>query len=183
MRAAILCPGPTLQHSWPWPAMAFDVRIAVNRAILHEPASEWWAAADWPMLQSTLAKPSVGICTQDDPARMLRGGSLIPVVRMPPQILAWSDLPNKYPGYSTLSAFGLAEHLGATEIYLFGDDKMGTRDFDGAMAGLNRGADRWTKEWDLQKKTTTRLITAGIRVFEVRPSPFCPAFIARPVEA
>jgi hypothetical protein len=158
MKIAVLCPGPSLAVSWGGGRQAYDCRIAVNRAIMHHPC-EWWSAGDWPMLQDVDGRPSVGICSQDDAVRLARGGSLIPQTRMPKQFVSWSELPQKNPGYSMIAAIALAVHLGGVQIDVYGDDKHGAKDWDGQVAGKNRGDARWAKE-SLVMANTIAMLTA-----------------------
>ena len=168
MRAAILCPGLSLAKTWKVPE-AFDVRIAVNRAILHAEC-EWWSAGDWTAIKSIEGKPTHGICTQDDAVRFILDGNLIPKERTPPCVIGWGALPYKHCGYSTVAALSLAAYLGAKEVLIFGDDKSGTLDWDGVAAGTNRGKDRWKKEGDVMNRAMLALAQSHlVQVRQVRP--------------
>lgn len=168
MRAAILCPGPSLTKTWRADEH-FDVRIAVNRAILHA-TCEWWSAADWTMLKEVEGKPTHGICTQDDAVRFILDGKLISKERTPPAIIGWSALPYANPGYSTVAAISLAAYLGAKKVLIFGDDKSGSLDWDGVPAGKNRGDERWTKEKQVMNKAMLALgLSHLLHVIQVRP--------------
>ncbi len=156
MRIAVLCPGPSLATTWSSIRWPYDLRIAVNRAILHHPC-EWWSVGDWTTLQDVDGRPSVGICAQDDTVRLTHGGSLIPLMRTPPMLVAWSELPQPYPGYSMVAAIALAAHLGGTQIDIYGDDKHGVKDWDGMAAGANRGEERWAKERMVMTNTMAKL--------------------------
>lgn len=145
MKAAILCPGPSIAKTWkPEMADEFDVVLGVNRAAML--GCDWWVSGDWMYLKSVIATPRVGFCTIRDVVRILIDGSLIP--RLTPitavQCIAWEDLPFQR-SYSVVAALGLSCHLGATEVTVFGDDKEGAADFDGTI-GENRGDSRWEEE-------------------------------------
>lgn len=167
MRAAILCPGPSLARTWT-SGLAYDVRIAVNRAILHE-TCHWWSVGDWTTAQDIAGRPTNGIVSQDDTIRFIRGGSLIPADRTPPQLLKWSELPTPNPAYSMIAALGLAAHLGATDVDIYGDDKSGEKDWDGHTAGKNRGDERWARERTVLAKALMGLaVSHNLSVRHVR---------------
>ncbi len=144
MKVAILCPGPSLVRTWP-SEHVYDCFLGVNRAVLAAPC-DWWVAGDWMYLKETPAQPRIGYCTIADVIRHIREDALIPAERLSPsaQFVAWEDLPFQRT-YSTVAAFGLAAHLGATRVDVYGDDKSGTADFDG-REGENRGLGRWEEE-------------------------------------
>jgi hypothetical protein len=158
--AAILCPGPSLVETCISDASlsVFDVVIAVNRAIMLRPGIEksvhWHACGDWDTLYSIPSKPTVGICSQRDVARITKAGqhaALYAGLRWE----AWEDL-GVGPGYSTISAIALAAKLGAEHLMVFGDDKNGTLDWDGTPGRLRNG-DRWDRERQLQNRAVEKL--------------------------
>jgi hypothetical protein len=156
MKVAILCPGPSLAATWDHRFTNYDIHIAVNRAILHH-RCEWWSVGDWTLLQDVDGRPTIGICSMDDVVRLARGGSLIPQMRTPERFVSWSELPHQYPGYSMVAALALAVHLGGRDIHIYGDDKHGTKDWDGQTAGANRGDERWAKERQVMENVLAKL--------------------------
>ncbi len=159
--AAILCPGPSLAKTWPQkdPDCQFDIVIAVNRAILHEPNAGWWAVGDWPLIRDTPGKPRYGICTQKDAVRIIREGGIISAERRvgwSPQLVSW-DMLTIGCRYSIMAGLGLAAYLGAGMAFIYGDDKSGATDWDGVEAGQNRGADRWNDERALMNGAVNKL--------------------------
>ncbi len=168
MNVAILCPGPSLAKTWDGSkASSFGAILAVNRAALVGP-HDWWVAGDWMYLKETNATPKVGYCTIKDVVRIIQAGTLLPKERTPPQFecLAWEDLPFQR-SFSMVAALGLACHLGAEEVFVYGDDKKGAQDFDGWL-GENRGHGRWEEEIDAMNAGVEFLATKGILVTHVR---------------
>lgn len=167
MKVAILCPGPSLARTWSRKP-EYTLIIAVNRAILHE-SCHWWSVGDWTTVQDIAGRPTNGIVSQDDTIRFIRGGSLISADRVPPQLLRWSELPTPHPAYSMVAALGLAAHLGAKDVDIYGDDKSGDKDWDGHMAGKNRGDERWARERTVLAKALMSLaISHNLSVQHVR---------------
>jgi len=169
MIAAILCPGPSLAETCPPDdgLRSFDLVIAVNRAIMLRPGIEryihWHACGDWDTLYAIRSKPTVGVCSQRDVARITKGGmhaSMYAHLRWE----AWEDL-GVSPGYSTISALALAHRLGEKTVMVFGDDKQGMKDWDGT-SGRDRKEERWAKERALQDRAVEKL---GLKVSYVRP--------------
>jgi len=160
MIAALLCPGPSLADTCVSDVSlgVFDVVIAVNRAIMLRPGIEklihWHACGDWDTLYSIPSKPTVGICSQRDVARITQNGqhaSFYAGLRWE----AWEDL-GVSPGYSTIAGIALAAKLGAEHLVVFGDDKNGLFDWDGTPGRLRNG-DRWDKERTLQERAIAKL--------------------------
>lgn len=172
MRAAILCPGPSLASTWPivgYSDTAFGQVIAVNRALVRHPKADWLVSADWPMIKSlgldtpTVDGRPVKVCTQDRCAEILRAKGR--------DALGFGALMGGHFCYSTLAAFALAEHLGASDVYVFGDDKYGELDFDGAAAGMNRTEGRWAIELRQQDEIMQRMRLKTSFVFVSSPAP------------
>jgi hypothetical protein len=158
MKVAVLCPGPSLKKTWN-PKNPYQVILAVNRAALVQ-QPHWWVAGDWMYLKDTAAKPITGYCTIRDVVRILEDGTLLPKERMPAKFecVAWEDLPFQR-SFSVVAALGLACHLGARDVHVYGDDKNGANDFDG-WVGYNRGHSRWEEE--------TAAMNAGIDFLNTR---------------
>ncbi len=163
MRAAVLCPGPSLAKTWnPSYGKKYQVVIAVNRAALVGPF-DWWVAGDWSIYKTTEATPSVGFCSTKDILRTITdAGGLIPLRRRPEnyRMIPWEDLP-VYDRFSSISALGLAFHLKARCIDIYGDGKVGALDFDGVPAGANRSDDRWAQERVATNKAVRKIQNAG----------------------
>lgn len=163
MIAALLCPGPSLLRSCP-PDKGlelFDVVVAVNRAILLRPSFEqlvhWHACGDWDTLRAIRRAPKTGVVTTRDSARVTRewdDKSGCPIYR---HVVweEWENLPIA-PSYSTVAGLAIIAKLGITEVMVFGDDKRGLEDWDGAGA-KNRSDDRWAREVMVQDRAIAKL--------------------------
>ncbi len=154
--AAILCPGPSLSQTWASRSKQYSIVIAVNRAILFQPC-QWWSAGDWNVVESVKARPSVGICSTAESTRVMPKEAGL-------QYVPWNELPIPHPGYSMVAALALGAMLGARSISVYGDDKSGDRDWDGARAGADRGDARWQRETALTRSACQKLLGLGIDV-------------------
>ncbi len=172
MKVAILCPGPSLSKTWD-PSDGPKKRqygsiLAVNRAALHQ-KPHWWVAGDWMYLKETAATPVLGYCTIRDVVTIIKDGTLLPKERLPDtdfQCIAWEDLPFQR-SFSVVAALGLACHLGAKDVHVYGDDKSGAQDFDGWL-GENRGHGRWEEENAAMAAGMDFLNTRGVVVTHIR---------------
>lgn len=168
--AAVLCSGPSLKKTWPVGTDLignYDIVIAVNLAMLYEPRAQWWCAGDWDTLKLFAGRPTVGICTIRDAAEIAH--KVIPADRWNPawKFIAWEDLAFR-EGKSGITALGLAVHLGASTVHIFGDDKAGDVDCTGYV-DTNRGPDRWADEIrerdDLMRRARAE---SGVTFLQVR---------------
>lgn len=144
MRVALLCPGPSLA-TWPVETFAaYDLRMAVNRAILYAPC-EAWTALDWKTVcRHSDPRPCI-LFTDKDCADTLRSkwaryGEFD--VRIRP----------RRGVYSAINALHNCADLGARTIDVYGADWTTEPDFDGRdIPGTIRDANRWAGEraqWD-----------------------------------
>jgi hypothetical protein len=167
--AAILCAGPSLVQTWQHALYSrYDVVIAVNRAILHEPSAHWWCAADWDTFAVIVGSPTIGICSIRDAIRVLP--TVFPKERWHPEwkLVAFEDLPF-WSGKSSLGTIGLALYLKATEIDIYGDDKSGETDCSGIKSG-DREPSRWAFEAKAMKDMMDRARDEfGVVCTQIRP--------------
>ncbi len=163
MKAAILCPGPSLVKLTDWATRRndFDVVIAVKRAALM--GCDWWVSGDWACFRDTGAQPSIGYCTTAEAIIPLKAGQIIPPNRYDPRSVCvpWERLAF-HAGFSSIAALALVLYLGVEEVVVYGDDKAGDRDFDGVV-GENRGEYRWDEELWHRAAALKKLTEAGIR--------------------
>jgi hypothetical protein len=151
MRVALLCPGPSLSN-WPVETFAeYDLRIAVNRAILKYQC-EWWAAADWPMVKKNNPSFPVKLWTNPDTFTHLCGlRDLFANLELHSFFEAKGSVAeSRWVGKTATAALVLAVRLGAKSIDVYGADWTDQPDFDGVMFdGTNRSAGRWEGERDV----------------------------------
>jgi hypothetical protein len=139
---AILCPGPSLRHTWPPRKQKYTSVVGVNAAMAFAPL-DWWCCLDpdaWGMDFGTgrnYGWPKVGLagytspCAEGSPdAHLLRG-------RTPPRGLKRVDLYGelaKLPQSAgnvanwsiTAAIYFAATHLAATSVDLYGCDQTGS---------------------------------------------------------
>ena len=134
MRAAILCPGPSLSSRPPGDWAHADVTIGVNGAA--QLGVHWMAAFDVPMVQAHACHASVGVFSH---AAKWDGLKSLPVLWAKRLILTDTvlmRLPREIQraggSFSKCGALVLAWCLGADVIELHGDDMSGETYFDGS---------------------------------------------------
>ncbi len=158
MRAALLCPGPSLRA---YPGRegqgGFDLVIGVNRVATLHPV-DVWACGDWPLIEQergrVLGEPTLFVAASG--AAQLRDHS--PAGPWPFKTIEFEQLEQggfatsagpQWNLFSTTAALMFAGWVGATRIDCYGIDWRGTLDWDGTAAGGNRSPERWQLEKDL----------------------------------
>lgn len=145
---AIICPGPSLLSTWSKVSDdGYQRVIAVNRAA--ELGCDWWYAQDLEAFDQfhRTAQVRVGLATWhhnwDD---YERGHYALPkgLQWISPEVLPEAGF--RYLGMSMLGAMGLAVHLGARVVEIFGCDWSGTHDYVGGLNENGRQAKRWADE-------------------------------------
>lgn len=148
MRAAILCPGPSLPA---FPARdGYDLVIGVNRAVGFA-ACDYWVMLDGAAVWR-ISRP-IGM-----PVIVCSHSMHLDVWRNYPesQKHGWLDAKSfeqfaspslGWPIYSTPTAIICAASKGATQIDLWGADMVGAGEFDNKPApDINREDSRWARE-------------------------------------
>ena len=161
MKAVVLCPGPSLPSTWPDADSGADVVIAVNRAASF--GCDWLVAYDGSALRANYQHAKVGCLSLGTGAKWLRH------LKRHPEVLADGEIemPDVAHTFSINGALALAAHLGATEIEVHGDDKVGRAYFDGALGNSTSGG-RWTRERVAQDVVESWLAARGVTVATVR---------------
>ncbi len=175
MRAAVLCPGPSLARLAALPIA--DLTVAVNRAALWWPCDAW-SCVDW--TSETPAGPG-GIRAWADavigvPLLVSIADSLVALER---HRIPWRGLSiaaetidtikgidpvGRWRWFSATVAIVYTAHAGARAIDVYGADMAGTADADGARAGSDRTDDRWNKERRRWDEATAALAQIGVSV-------------------
>lgn len=166
---AILCPGPSLLKTFN-DAMAYDIRIGVNRAA-EAFRCDYWAALDVfsPTISSPLGSPfwfccpeNYRTCTEADPS----------LLRMPHYSDERITLPKSlnWNWYTYPAALALAYDLGATIIDVYGNDASGVVCFDGkAFPSQHRTDARWKREASAVELVVSYIQSKGIEFKRVLP--------------
>jgi len=175
-RAAILCPGPSIDL-YPG-ADAYDLVIGVNRAAAMRPC-EYLVALDAhtatffddaPLLGTPTVICSPGVYGDQC---ILRAGW--PGLRHLDYLDARETVPGKpvrWHQFGLMTALAWAAHLGATCITVYGADWSGTTDADGfSDKRQRRDPGRWRKEQTRWTETTGLLKTLGVTVDRIVPEP------------
>ena len=166
MRAAILCPGPSLQYYLRVRPPA-DVFIGVNEAV-EAAHCHWWSCVDWePFTRHTPIGDPVRFTKEINRRRVLYHLKVPENEhRTSEQYRGWllheevsggaraTTCPpdGKWGARSAMAAIVLAEWLGAGEIVMYGADMDGRDSYNGAPEhAVSRSARRWKEE--LEKLT------------------------------
>ena len=177
MRAAILCPGPSLDVTWPNDGWQFDLVIAVNRAALTH-RCDWWAFCDGEKFGKWMAG------MKKRPPRIVASSNAVSLIEKK----GFNDLFRKFehrvfegifdrvptslcwPVYSATAAAAFAFSEGARRIDFYGADMEGVEDFDGATDPTNnRTAQRWQHERENWAKLLPWLEQRGCTVTRTSP--------------
>jgi len=172
MRAAVLCPGPSLA------AFAdrggYDLRIGVNRAVgLYR--CDYWAMLDqrtWELV-NPVGRPVI-IC---DRGHYVHLRARYPTARhhhnLAVETIAETlpHKPVKWHTWSMTAAIAAAHFLGARTIEVWGADWSGADDFDDYHDEFqNRTDERWARERKLFCEIQLWLGTAGTNVRRNQPA-------------
>jgi hypothetical protein len=174
MKAAILCPGPSLSEFDR--AAEYDLRVGVNRAATLIPC-DVWCATDHPLyerVQRQVLGAPIWFTAQASADQIHERGT-----RWRGQVITCESIPDPYKTvdwdfFSLLAAIGYAVHAGCKRIEVYGADWSGVKDFDGVEAGNTRSDDRWKLESNLFELARQELAARGITVLRMRP----PLFVA-----
>ena len=160
MKAAVLCPGPSLSRC---PPLDAGLVVGVNRAAAFRPCGVW-AALDTPVIK-TYGREVVGrpvLFTRRETAESLRRRGLLPE-----SVVCCEDLAcpvDRWDLFTLTAALVLAASRGATDVEVYGCDRTDGPDWDGVRAGENRGENRWERERRVWNELTAWLETAGVEV-------------------
>lgn len=161
MKAALLCPGPSL-------AKTFDpgfsgLRVGVNYAAVGYPC-DVWAAPDYPMVRDNHAK------VLGTPKWLTRRQTAIDIgkrVRFT-DVVHTEDLSCPWKPFTLKTAtcaMVLLATLGATDVKVYGADwKPDAPDFDGVQRGEDRSAERFRVEREIWEKVVEWMNGKGITV-------------------
>ncbi len=165
MKAAICCPGPSLNLLDAPPAA--DILIGVNRAVLRF-ACHWLAAKDYTTLKQIYREggprgtPSLFTIPQTWKDSRDKFGPF-------PQFITTDQIAPPIPNWSVKTApaaLVLAAHLGATSIDVYGADWTNEPDFDGVLIdGTQRDEARWNDEAIYWAAVTAYLKDKGVTVW------------------
>lgn len=169
MKAALLCPGPSLATYQPAGA---DLTVGVNRAATRF-ACDAWVCGDPPLIQQ-VGEQVTGLpllITSVDGHQVYRDfprdfGK--PLWRG--ECLCWTAAmefcPHEYNWvmFSATAALVYCGFCGATGVDVYGADWSGTADFDGVQAGKNRSEERWKLERGIWRAIVGWMGERGITV-------------------
>lgn len=172
MKAAILCPGPSVKMFGG--REGYSLTVGVNRAPLWY-AVDVWAATDYPTVErfggdvigtpALLTSPEATSWFRDH-AGPWRGVTIeLQTLHefLNPSLIDW-------PLFSFTAAIVYSAAKGAIEIECFGVDWSGTADADGREAGGNRSIDRWLLESRLFAALQTWLAARKVQLMRVIPT-------------
>ena len=150
----------------------FDVVIGVNWTPARW-ACDWWCFCDWTTFADHVPRGNPRLFVKRFAAEKLPryAPHCMDRFRAAPQVLLHERIaPPPLPGdvgrwnaFSGLAALGLAQHLQATRITVFGADMTGDRDHTGQF-GHSRTPDRWALERGIWGALTEVLEAEGITV-------------------
>jgi hypothetical protein len=169
MLVRILCPGPSLSVTWPRQGVgSIGPIIGVNRAINYT-ACDWAIVGDACTFPRLRALPLRGLVSFNDVLRE----------KLPPnwqrlERRIWEDLPQPPWGmveWGLEAALLLAQHLGGTDVALYGVDWSGFYDYDGVKGIDDRSKERWN---DREKPAVTKLIDHLTTAHRIRTTRILP---------
>lgn len=182
-RIAILSNGPGIDlYPTPFREEDFAEVIAVNWTIRGRRAT-WWCIRDWdavaksyPILHApTICCPGYVLrqLPVKDPDNWQWFRSLphlleCDVTNSLPKGLALPENQEKWCPYSGLLAIGLAYHLKAEQIVIYGAPMEGNDDHSGFRGG-QRNADRWAHERAIYQALTNAIRDAGVDIVRILP--------------
>lgn len=151
IRAAILCPGPSIERFPGRDAGRFSILIGVNRAV-QRVYCDYWSMLDGDLTFGIAANP-IGFPTILCDYNLWRKVQKLHPERSEKHAhVATQDItipkrPIKWHTWSATAAIALAVHLGARDIECWGMDWTGVKDFDGYSHALSdRSESRWNRE-------------------------------------
>ena len=173
MKAAVLCPGPSLATAYKGRG-DYDRVLGVNRGVWRDPGCDWWVATDdapfvqlpmrwWTMRHTADILRGTG--------RTLTGGTIAEyeteweAERVPYELggASWGT-------FTSTAALVRAYLDGAKQIDVYGYDATNAADFDGANLPTNtRDAQRWEHEAAVWGVVTRWLAERGCEVRRIQP--------------
>lgn len=170
MKAAVLCPGPSVNQTWK-SRDGYECVAGVNRAVHRAPCDLWVSLDPTPFEQLPVHwfTSEATARTLKGCGRALTGGAIDEVERH------FDTIPHDMGGAAwctfTSTAALVAMFLrGAKQIDVFGYDATNAPDFDGASLHTNnRNADRWDHEATCWRIVTKWLEEHGCTVTRIRP--------------
>lgn len=171
MKAAILCPGPSLKKLGQIPP-GYDATWAVNTAIkMHK--TDWLGAGDIPLFRGLLGdfRPKTGVLTMGATAKKAK---TLPDWMYVETWVEWSDVHlikehekrGRPINWGIQAALCHAYELGAKEIDIYGCDLAGVEDATG-YGGEERTEDRWQREARDLQFTRDLLHSMGIQTTRI----------------
>lgn len=169
MKAAVLCPGPSLARTWA--GGEYALTIGVNRApVLAKGRLDVWAFSDghvfWEHAPGYPVRILLTRCAEQRIDRKGHHDRLYRYAREYVEDLERTpDLDLGWRIYTKPIAMVYAYTKGAKTIDLYGDDMAGDRDADGLTDPRNnRDAKRWGRERQITSNLTTWLWRHGVSV-------------------
>lgn len=166
-RAAVLCPGPSLDTGRIEP---HDVSIGVNRAVMTYPCRYWVCLDSWTykdMVADTIGLPTI-VCRRairEQIEEMHHGMRLVALEFVNPDDIDLPTEPAKWAQYGSTVAIALAASLGAKRIDCYGMDLAGREDHDGFTdKRQRRSPGRWRVERRLLETFLPWLESRGVEV-------------------
>jgi len=169
---AIISNGPSASFFEAYSRDAFDVIAGVNWTV-NRWLVDWWVLCDWRTYADTTPLNNPRLCVPAYVPRKLavHAPEELPRLEKHPERLlqdsiAMPDLPEDLPKWNAFSgtaALGLAWHLHADEIIVFGADMEG-RDDHAGQVGASRTPQRWEVERRIWREVTAAFRRAGRRV-------------------
>ena len=167
MKAAVLCPGPSLPKEFD--RTGYDHVIAVNRAALSTDADYIILPDDYTLgwlTANALRRRPVIVSSLHKYRQMI--DSLWIALHSPflERDIHWLEVPGyQWWTKSLTTALVLAAWMGADEIECVGVDWKGTKDFDGFTdSSQQRTDERWTKERLMARAVVAKLAEQGVTV-------------------
>lgn len=170
MKAAVLCPGPSVATTFK-SRDGYELVAGVNRAVHRAPCDVWVALDPLPFTQI----PATWFTTEATAAqlrgekRYLAGGSIVEAERQ------FDQVPHELGGaswctFSSTAAMVAMFLRGAKSIDVYGHDMTNQPDFDGASLRTNdRREDRWRQESIVWAVVTRWLADRGCVVNRITP--------------
>jgi hypothetical protein len=158
MKAALLCPGPSL-HKFRGHGQRYDVLIGVNRAALFVPC-DYWSICDGDVYRQVQPINRPRIWTRQSCGIV---GAMVHEEHFDtyPPATCWTK-------YSAIAGMVLAHMLGVKHLDCYGCDMAGVQEFDGQpLAGVNRDRNRWADESWWWAKNVEMLGARGMTINRV----------------
>ncbi len=174
---AIISNGPSAELFDRVDRDTFDTVVGVNWTVSRW-VCDWWCFCDWGTFIKTvpLGTPRMFISkhvveklplhSAKHAARLQQWDEQI-VVQQDVELPPLAEDIGKWNAFSGCAALGLAWHLGAGRVTVFGADMSGQLDHAG-KSGPSRTPQRWKHERNIWNALTTALENAGVHIHKVQ---------------